>query len=140
MQPTIIAQDAWTYIENGQPLRAVVYLLPSSFPFRLLCTPILFLLNSCNIYFLTQIEEKQNKTKNKDNKVLMPTLFPLFSAPPPPSHVQVRLQLWDIAGQDRFAKLTRAYFRKAKGAVVVCDVTREGTFDAIVRWKVRRAN
>lgn len=49
---------------------------------------------------------------------------------------QVRLQLWDIAGQDRFAKLTRAYFRRAKGAVVVCDVTREGTFDAIVRWKV----
>ncbi|CAN0376369.1 unnamed protein product, partial [Ectocarpus sp. 12 AP-2014] len=48
---------------------------------------------------------------------------------------QVRLQLWDIAGQDRFAKLTRAYFRRAKGAVVVCDVTREGTFDAIVRWK-----
>ncbi|CAN0535406.1 unnamed protein product, partial [Ectocarpus sp. 8 AP-2014] len=49
--------------------------------------------------------------------------------------LQVRLQLWDIAGQDRFAKLTRAYFRRAKGAVVVCDVTREGTFDAIVRWK-----
>lgn len=51
--------------------------------------------------------------------------------------LQVRLQLWDIAGQDRFAKLTRAYFRRAKGAVVVCDVTREGTFDAIVRWKVQ---
>ncbi|CAM9118370.1 unnamed protein product, partial [Hapterophycus canaliculatus] len=52
-----------------------------------------------------------------------------------PGGQQVRLQLWDIAGQDRFAKLTRAYFRRAKGAVVVCDVTREGTFDAIVRWK-----
>eukprot|EP00903_Cladosiphon_okamuranus_P008903 g8522.t1 len=52
-----------------------------------------------------------------------------------PGGRQVRLQLWDIAGQDRFAKLTRAYFRRAKGAVVVCDVTREGTFDAIVRWK-----
>ncbi|CAM9528132.1 unnamed protein product [Choristocarpus tenellus] len=49
---------------------------------------------------------------------------------------RVRLQLWDIAGQDRFAKLTRAYFRRAKGAIVVCDVTREGTFDAVSRWKV----
>ncbi|CAN0097092.1 unnamed protein product [Discosporangium mesarthrocarpum] len=49
---------------------------------------------------------------------------------------RVRLQLWDIAGQDRFAKLTRAYFRRAKGAVVVCDVTREGTFEAVGQWKV----
>ncbi|CAM9944492.1 unnamed protein product, partial [Chrysoparadoxa australica] len=45
------------------------------------------------------------------------------------------LQLWDIAGQDRFAKLTRAYFQRAKGAVIVCDVTRLGTFDAVGQWK-----
>ena len=41
------------------------------------------------------------------------------------------MQLWDIAGQDRFARLTRAYFRKAKAAVIVCDLTREGTFEAV---------
>lgn len=40
----------------------------------------------------------------------------------------VRLQLWDIAGQDRFAKLTRAYFRNANGVIIVCDVTREGSY------------
>lgn len=39
----------------------------------------------------------------------------------------VRLQLWDIAGQDRFQKLTRAYFSNAKGVVIVCDVSRPGT-------------
>ena len=27
----------------------------------------------------------------------------------------VRLQLWDIAGQDRFVHLTRAYFTRGKG-------------------------
>lgn len=48
---------------------------------------------------------------------------------------EVCLQLWDIAGQDRFARLTRAYFNKAKGAIVVCDVTREGTFEAAGEWK-----
>lgn len=48
---------------------------------------------------------------------------------------QMRMQLWDIAGQDRFARLTRAYFRRAKAAVVVCDLTREGTFAAVRQWK-----
>ena len=46
-----------------------------------------------------------------------------------------RLQLWDIAGQDRFAHLTRPFFRGAHGALVVCDVTRQGTFDLALRWK-----
>ncbi len=40
-----------------------------------------------------------------------------------------------IAGQDRFQKLTRAYFSKARGVVIVCDVSREGTIDAVTKWK-----
>ena len=51
------------------------------------------------------------------------------------SKIGVRLQLWDIAGQDRFQKLTRAYFSKAKGVVIVCDVSRDGTIDAVRTWK-----
>ncbi|DAZ95993.1 TPA: hypothetical protein N0F65_009294 [Lagenidium giganteum] len=51
------------------------------------------------------------------------------------NQLRVHLQLWDIAGQDRFAKLTRAYFREAKGAVIVCDITRENTIDAVMNWK-----
>ncbi|CAH0513443.1 unnamed protein product [Peronospora belbahrii] len=49
--------------------------------------------------------------------------------------LSISLQLWDIAGQDRFAKFTRGYFREAKGAVIVCDITRANTFDAVVNWK-----
>lgn len=45
------------------------------------------------------------------------------------------MQLWDIAGQDRFAKLTRSYFRKAKAAAIVCDLTRENTLEAVKQWK-----
>ncbi|EGZ13697.1 hypothetical protein PHYSODRAFT_513477 [Phytophthora sojae] len=50
-------------------------------------------------------------------------------------HLTISLQLWDIAGQDRFAKFTRGYFREAKGAVIVCDITRANTIDAVVNWK-----
>lgn len=49
--------------------------------------------------------------------------------------IGIRLQLWDIAGQDRFQKLTRAYFNKARGVIIVCDVSREGTVDAVKSWK-----
>lgn len=48
---------------------------------------------------------------------------------------QIRLQLWDIAGQDRFALLTRPYFRNASAAVIVCDVTRPLTLEAVRDWK-----
>jgi len=48
---------------------------------------------------------------------------------------QLRLQLWDIAGQDRFALLTRPFFRNAHAAVIVCDVTRPLTLEAVRDWK-----
>ena len=47
----------------------------------------------------------------------------------------LRLQIWDIAGQDRFVRLTRAFFAKARGAIVVADLTRDGTFEAAAKWK-----
>ncbi|XP_072265387.1 ras-related protein Rab-32 isoform X1 [Pyxicephalus adspersus] len=47
----------------------------------------------------------------------------------------VRLQLWDIAGQERFGNMTRVYYKEAVGAFVVFDVTRASTFDAITKWK-----
>jgi len=47
----------------------------------------------------------------------------------------VRLQLWDIAGQERFGNMTRVYYKEAVGAMVVFDVTRVGTFDAVQKWK-----
>jgi len=47
----------------------------------------------------------------------------------------VRLQLWDIAGQERFGNMTRVYYKEAVGAIVVFDVTRAATFDAVQKWK-----
>lgn len=48
---------------------------------------------------------------------------------------EIRLQLWDIAGQERFGNMTRVYYKEAVGAIVVFDVTRIATFEAAAKWK-----
>ncbi|XP_011505783.1 PREDICTED: ras-related protein Rab-32 [Ceratosolen solmsi marchali] len=47
----------------------------------------------------------------------------------------IRLQLWDIAGQERFGNMTRVYYKEAVGAFIVFDVTRNATLDAVIKWK-----
>lgn len=47
----------------------------------------------------------------------------------------IRLQLWDIAGQERYGNMTRVYYREAVGALVVFDMTRLSTFHAVLKWK-----
>jgi len=49
--------------------------------------------------------------------------------------LQIRLQMWDIAGHERFGNMTRIYYQYANGAFVFCDVTRLETFAPILLWK-----
>uniref|UniRef100_A0A9J7YHB4 EF-hand domain-containing protein n=2 Tax=Cyprinus carpio TaxID=7962 RepID=A0A9J7YHB4_CYPCA len=47
---------------------------------------------------------------------------------------QVALQMWDTAGQERYRSITKQFFRKADGVVVVYDITNEQTFTAVRHW------
>ncbi|CAG7787095.1 unnamed protein product [Allacma fusca] len=46
----------------------------------------------------------------------------------------IALQLWDTAGQERFRSLTKSYFRRADGVILMYDVTNERTFVSIRQW------
>ncbi|RNF00439.1 Rab family, other [Trypanosoma conorhini] len=46
----------------------------------------------------------------------------------------VKLQIWDTAGQESFRSITRSYYRGACGALLVYDVTRRETFTHLQTW------
>lgn len=48
---------------------------------------------------------------------------------------EVRVQLWDIAGQDRLGGISRMYCRDANGALVIGDVTNPTSIERVSSWK-----
>ncbi|XP_057693263.1 EF-hand calcium-binding domain-containing protein 4B [Corythoichthys intestinalis] len=47
---------------------------------------------------------------------------------------QVALQVWDTAGQERYRSITKQFFRKADGVVVMYDITVQQSFTAVREW------
>jgi Ras-related protein Rab-11A len=47
---------------------------------------------------------------------------------------KIKAQIWDTAGQERYKSITNAYYKGAKGALLVYDVGRKNTFDSIDKW------
>ena len=45
-----------------------------------------------------------------------------------------KVELWDTAGQERYKAITAAYYKGAKGAMIVYDVTSKSTFDNVDKW------
>lgn len=46
----------------------------------------------------------------------------------------VKAQIWDTAGQERYRAISSAYYRGAVGALVVYDITKDGTFADVQHW------
>ncbi|KAM6212767.1 EF-hand calcium-binding domain-containing protein 4B [Sarcoramphus papa] len=51
-------------------------------------------------------------------------------------NTQVALQLWDTAGQERYRSITKQFFRKADGVIVMYDITAKDTFTAVKQWLI----
>ncbi len=56
------------------------------------------------------------------------------------SDIDTSLQLWDIAGQERWTNMRHLYYAGAKGVIIVGDLTRRSTFDQIERFWVPDVN
>ena len=47
---------------------------------------------------------------------------------------KIKLQLWDLAGDDKFKGIIRCYFKGVRGFVVVYNITDRKSFDDLNSW------
>ena len=50
------------------------------------------------------------------------------------SGMNIKLQIWDIAGQERWTEMRHIYYKGTHGAIIVGDLTRKKTFEQIVNF------
>ena len=50
------------------------------------------------------------------------------------SKTNVKLQIWDTAGQESFKSVTRSYYRGAICCLLVYDITNKQSFDNTRKW------
>ena len=49
-------------------------------------------------------------------------------------NIDVKLQLWDTSGQERFRSITSNFLRNADGIIFVYDITNKKSFDGLKGW------
>lgn len=47
---------------------------------------------------------------------------------------EIKLQIWDTAGQEIYRSITRSYYRESKCAIIVYDITKPETFRTLPAW------
>ena len=47
---------------------------------------------------------------------------------------QIKIQIWDTAGQEKYKSVSTIYYKGAKGALLVYDISRKETFNNLNRW------
>lgn len=52
----------------------------------------------------------------------------------------IRIMLWDTAGQEEFDAITKAYYRGAQACVLAFSTTDRMSFEAVKDWKMKVRN
>ena len=47
---------------------------------------------------------------------------------------QIKLNIWDTVGQEKFRAITRQFYRDALGAIIIFDLTDKSSFDSVKNW------
>ena len=47
---------------------------------------------------------------------------------------QLKVQIWDTAGMERYRSITSSYYKGAKGVIIVYDICREKSFENVDKW------
>lgn len=50
------------------------------------------------------------------------------------SSALMTLMVWDLAGGEKFDRVTQSYYQGAAGAILICDLTRLETVDALANY------
>ena len=70
----------------------------------------------CDVYKSTIVSEYSSKTYKYKNNIY-------------------KINLWDIAGQDHFASLIKAFCRDARGCITMSDIMEPSSLNDAIRWK-----
>ncbi|MHA1821580.1 MAG: Rab family GTPase [Promethearchaeota archaeon] len=66
--------------------------------------------------------------------------FAIKSIDLPEYDASVKLQIWDLAGQQHFSFVRPPFYKGASGIIYVYDVTRRESFENIENWRVEVEN
>ncbi|KAL5008544.1 hypothetical protein ScPMuIL_014125 [Solemya velum] len=47
---------------------------------------------------------------------------------------KIKIQIWDTAGQERFEAITKQFFRRAQGIMLVYDICNRRSYEQLPRW------
>ena len=52
----------------------------------------------------------------------------------PIKNYNIRIEIWDTAGQEAFRSITRTYYKSSTCAFIVYDISDKKTFDNVITW------